>query len=146
MARRKYPEHEICVEIVRWFRTRYGRYTNRFFHITNEQNTTPQAGWRLNQIGRMTGVADYHLAVPCAPYPCLWLEIKTEKGQLSESQQFFLEEMRAGGYGAAVAYGYFEAIEILEAWMSGDISTIAVLLEHDKKSERKKYAAEGAEE
>ena len=144
---KRYPEHQICVEIVRHFRMRYGNYANRFFHIPNEQKMSVQAGWRMNQAGRKAGVADYHLAVPCGAYPCLWMEVKTEKGQLTVDQQYFLEEMRAGGYGACVAYGYYEAIEILDAWMAGDISGIEVILEHDKKSQRNKaYAAKDAAE
>ena len=142
MPRRQYPEHAICVEIVRYFRSKYGKYTSRFFHIPNESKLTPQAGWRLNQIGRMSGVADYHLAIPCAPYPSLWLEIKTEKGQLTADQKYFLETMREAGFGACVAYGYYEAIEILDAWVSGDLSGIEVLLEHDKKSARQKALGE----
>lgn len=70
----------------------------------------------LKRSGVMSGVPDMCVPMPHGEYNGLYIELKTTKGKLSETQQDWLNKLCANGYCAKVAYGYDEAVHIVERY------------------------------
>ena len=71
----------------------------------------------LKEEGLRPGVSD--LFLPCARggYFGLFMEMKTEKGVVSENQKEFMAGVEIMGYRTAVCYGAEEAIDILTDYL-----------------------------
>lgn len=69
--------------------------------------------------GLRKGVSDLFLAYPAGNYHGLWVELKKDRhSYLSEEQIKWLERMADVGYDAQPAYGYKEAISIIENYLT----------------------------
>lgn len=75
------PEAQIQKEIVTWFRERYKNY--QIFSVPNEA-THGGNGW--NAAGLLPGAPDLVL---CLPEKIIFIEVKSEKGRLSDNQKIF---------------------------------------------------------
>ena len=62
----------------------------------------------------LSGVPDLFLPVPIGAYHGLFIEMKSDKGRLSENQQWFLNKVELLGYKIAVCYSANEAIKTIE--------------------------------
>jgi hypothetical protein len=95
----KHYEDNFLMDCIKWvdayFAANYPKYTVTraekdgtiskiapAIHIANERATTPQAGARLKRKGVRAGFPDLFFALPTPIY----IELKTEKGYLSENQ------------------------------------------------------------
>lgn len=81
---------------------------------------------RMKAEGMRAGTPDMFLAVPRASEPfsaCaqprhgLWIELKTETGNVRESQTEMLNALRSEDYGTAICYGYEAAIRAIEDYL-----------------------------
>ena len=82
-------ESDIQIEVVDWFKSKQSEYRFRIFSVPNEGQ---RKVWFLNKLVRMglkSGVPDLILEFPEGRM--VYLEIKTEKGKLSETQQNWLK-------------------------------------------------------
>ena len=82
-------ESDIQIEVVDWFKSKQSEYRFRIFSVPNEGQ---RKVWFLNKLVRMglkSGVPDLILEFPKGRM--VYLEIKTEKGKLSETQQNWLK-------------------------------------------------------
>ena len=82
-------ESDIQIEVVDWFKSKQSEYRFRIFSVPNEGQ---RKVWFLNKLVRMglkSGVPDLILEFPKGRL--VYLEIKTEKGKLSETQQNWLK-------------------------------------------------------
>ena len=82
-------ESDIQIEVVEWLKSKQSDYRIRFFSIPNEGQ---RKVWFLNKLVRMglkSGVPDLILEFPKGRM--VYLEIKAEKGKLSETQQNWLK-------------------------------------------------------
>ena len=82
-------ESDIQIEVVEWLKSKQSEYRMRFFSIPNEGQ---RKVWFLNKLVRMglkSGVPDLVLEFPKGRM--VYLEIKAEKGKLSETQQNWLK-------------------------------------------------------
>ena len=82
-------ESDIQIEVVEWLKSKQSDYRIRFFSIPNEGQ---RKVWFLNKLVKMglkSGVPDLILEFPKGRM--VYLEIKTEKGKLSETQQNWLK-------------------------------------------------------
>lgn len=77
--------------------------------------TKTQAGIAKGQ-GMLSGVPDLFLPVPQQNYHGLYIEMKSEKGRLTENQEWFLSKTEGLGYKAAVCYSANEAIAVIEEY------------------------------
>lgn len=68
--------------------------------------------------GMLSGVPDLFLPLPKNGHHGLYIEMKSEKGRLTENQQWFLSNAESLGYKAAVCYSAKEAIDAIEAYYS----------------------------
>lgn len=88
------------------------------FHIPNERKCTPAQGYFLQKMGVKSGVPDLFLPVARGRYHGLFIEMKAQKGRLSENQANWLKDLRLQGYAAAVCYGAREAIDIITKYFA----------------------------
>ena len=82
-------ESDLQIEVVDWFKSKQSEYRFRIFSVPNEGQ---RKVWFLNKLVRMglkSGVPDLILEFPKGRM--VYLEIKAEKGKLSETQQNWLK-------------------------------------------------------
>jgi len=68
--------------------------------------------------GMLSGVPDLFLPVPKNGYHGLFIEMKSEKGRVTDNQEWFLSKTEGLGYKTAVCYSAKEAIDAIEAYYS----------------------------
>lgn len=88
------------------------------FHIPNERHCDPQQGKNLKRMGVRSGVPDLFLPVPRGRYHGLWIEMKTETGHTSDTQEWWGEQLAAQGYFWEVCNGWQSAAVVLEWYMN----------------------------
>jgi len=86
---------------------------------------------RLRASGVMGGVSDLHCPLSRCGYHSIYIEMKRQissfksfseaKAAATDSQLFWIEKMRRAGVAAAIAYGWYEASELLLPYFNGDI-------------------------
>ena len=76
-------------------------------------------GARLKREGVVRGMPDLLLACPRCGRHALFVEMKTSRGRVSESQRNLFPLLEAQGYGVAVCHGWREAVEVIEAYLAG---------------------------
>jgi hypothetical protein len=64
--------------------------------------------------GMLSGVPDLFLPVPKNGFHGLFIEMKSEKGRVTENQHWFLNNAESLGYKTAVCYSAKEAIKRIE--------------------------------
>ena len=100
-------ESDIQIEVVEWLKSKQSEYRMRFFSIPNEGQ---RKVWFLNKLVRMglkSGVPDLVIEFPKGRM--VYLEIKTEKGKLSETQQNYLKVSNLFHTPHYVLYGSVES-------------------------------------
>ena len=106
-------ESDIQIEVVQWLKSKQSDYRMRFFSIPNEGQ---RKVWFLNKLVRMglkSGVPDLILEFPEGRM--VYLEIKAEKGKLSETQQNWLKVSKVFHTPHYVLYGSVDAnLSLLE--------------------------------
>lgn len=75
---------------------------------------------RFKAMGYLAGTPDMLIFEPRKGFHALFLELKSAKGKLSDSQVFFLKSANERHYLAQVCFGYDEAIKTLEDYLGGD--------------------------
>jgi|GEM_PF-3495020 len=81
-----------------------------WFHVPNEGKRSVMAGRELKSIGLKAGVADYVLIFPSKT---IFVEVKSEKGTLSASQEEFRKDVESKGYRYVVVRNIDELEKIL---------------------------------
>jgi len=66
--------------------------------------------------GMLSGVPDLFLPVPKNGYHGLFIEMKSEKGRVTENQHWFLTNAESLGYKTAVCYSAKEAINAIVSY------------------------------
>ena len=106
-------ESDIQIEVVEWLKSKQSEYRMRFFSIPNEGQ---RKVWFLNKLVRMglkSGVPDLVIEFPEGRM--VYLEIKAEKGKLSETQQNWLKVSKVFHTPHYVLYGSVDAnLSLLE--------------------------------
>ena len=100
LARIKYPELELM------------------YHIPNEGKRNPVTGARLKQAGLKAGVPDVCLPVARGKYIGLYIEMKSGKNTTTENQKKWLRALGAQGHYTAVCYGWEQAKDLIERYLS----------------------------
>jgi hypothetical protein len=85
-----------------------------YFAIPNQGNRHIMNATKMKAEGVRSGVADLCFMLPAGRVA--WLEMKTAKGALSETQKAFRDRALALGHHWALARSVDEAIEHLTAW------------------------------
>lgn len=76
-------------------------------------------GARLKREGVVRGMPDLVLLCARSGRHALFVEMKTKRGRVSESQRDLFPLLEAQGYGVAVCRGWREAADAVEAYLAG---------------------------
>ena len=76
-------------------------------------------GARLKREGVVRGMPDLVLLCARCGQHALFIEMKTKRGRVSESQRDLFPLLEAQGYGVAVCRGWREAADTVEAYLAG---------------------------
>ena len=107
----KHPEQDIQKLVLQHLKWR-GYRDIFFFHPANGGYRKPVEAAILYSLGLVAGVPDL---IILKDGHCYGLELKTEKGKLSESQGKTIELMRTAGCTVGICYGLADAL----AWLEG---------------------------
>lgn len=105
-------EHLQCA-VVYYLQLRTNSKNTLFFHPANGGKRNVIEAAKFKRMGLVPGASDLiiiHNGIPLA------LELKTEKGRLSDNQLAFQDHWRCVGGEATTAYGYDHAIAAFKAW------------------------------
>jgi hypothetical protein len=96
-------------------------------HIPNGGSRHPLEAKNLKRMGVKAGVSDLFLAYPQYHYDeegmhgqwrhGLWIELKSKKGKVTNTQLYWLSQMQERNYIAEVAYGWEEARDIISRYL-----------------------------
>ena len=86
------------------------------FHIANERKDKKET-IILKRAGVKSGVPDLFLPVARQGYHGLWIEMKSDKGRTSDSQDWWIDNLRAEGYCVQVCYNWESARDMLEGYL-----------------------------
>ena len=116
---RKVSEVEEQIALFQWVAATETRCSELrlLFHVPNERKCTPAQGAKLKRMGVKSGVPDLCLPVARKGYHGLWIELKSQKGRVSDRQKEWIESLKQEGYLATVCYGAREAIEVLGKYL-----------------------------
>lgn len=87
-------------------------------HIPNGGTRDAVEGKHLKQQGVKAGIPDLCLPVARGAYHGLYIELKTEKGRVSDTQKWWGECLRDQGYFWEVCHGWESAVRVLEWYLS----------------------------
>ena len=102
------------------------KYPNALFWST--PNGAMMGGGRLGALrmnslkreGLLPGVSDLTIFEPRGKYSAMFLEMKRTKGGVaSDNQMWFLREVEKRGAFGVIAYGYDEAVNAVDMYLSG---------------------------
>lgn len=108
-------------QCVKWFRLQYPRAQKLLFSIPNEGARSKSNASRMKAEGMTAGVSDLFLAVPYRGNHGLFIEMKTAKGRLSDSQKEFGQAAHMQGYQVEVCRSFDQFREIVTKQMLGMI-------------------------
>lgn len=116
----KLTESQIQILIFDWVELHKHKYPELelLYHIPNGGYRNIATAKRLKAEGVKPGVPDLCLPVSRGEYHGLYLEMKAEKGKLSEQQIHWLQALQNQGYKALVAYSFDQAIETLQSYLN----------------------------
>lgn len=89
------------------------------FAIPNGGGRSAIDAANLKRSGVRAGVLDLCLAAPRGGYHGLYIELKTEKGRISEEQFEFAKYLQEQGYKATIERSPEGAIDVISAYLNG---------------------------
>lgn len=108
------------INLINWLKYNMPEIEKCTFHIPLQRKCTIQQGRLLKRMGVKSGVSDLFIAIPSNGYHGLWIELKSQKGKLSEAQKEFLDLMSDKGYLAVAVWGADAAKEIINTYLTPD--------------------------
>ena len=88
------------------------------YHVPNGGKRNQKEAFNLKRQGVRAGVPDLCLPVAHGQYHGLYIEMKAERGRVSENQKKWLKRLTEQGYLAKVCYGFDEAIRCIKEYYS----------------------------
>ena len=110
-------EQERVVNYCRYNEMRYPEL-KLLHHIPNGGRRDKKEAARLKAQGGKAGVPDLFLPVPRQGFHGLYIEMKYGENKTTQSQRFWLEELKKQGFKTIVCYGADAAIKEIDEYMS----------------------------
>ena len=133
-------EDRLCIALTSYVLRQWPMLRNHWIHVPNEGKRTPQGGHKMKRMGMAPGASDYFVTWPSGDFSLLVLEVKTDKGQLSDSQKrFLIDQRRVPTTVAVVGYGWDDCKDIIDAWMDDRPDDIVWRQHCDTKALRRDY-------
>ena len=122
-TRRKPVQHEAQIQtaLFEWAEIMSPQYPELklMFHIPNGGRRDTIEAHRLKRQGTKAGLPDICLPVARSDCHGLYIELKSEKGRLSDNQKTWLTELEMQGYETAVCYSYESARDKILSYLTG---------------------------
>lgn len=121
-VRVKRKESEEQTAIIEWANIMQHRVPELalLYHVPNGGSRNVIEAKRLKAQGVKSGVPDLVLPVARGKYHGLYIELKTPRGRVSDTQKQWLEALRNQGYAAIVCRGADEAIAMIAKYLAGE--------------------------
>lgn len=117
----KDEEHKLQCMCVKWFRYRYPKLYHNLFAVPNGGKRDAVTGARLKAEGALAGVSDLVLLKPNRFYHALLIEMKTQKGVLSENQKRWSGRIVEDGYKYVVCRSLEEFRKEVEGYLNYEL-------------------------
>lgn len=88
-------------------------------HVPNESKRSVTYGALLKRMGMRKGFPDLFIPRACLSYHGLFIEMKTDKGKLSDDQIKWLKDLTKAGYLCRVCRSVEAAVEIINKYVYG---------------------------
>lgn len=118
---RKAPEAQIQRSVVAFLALQESLGRLLYFHVPNGGHRNPRTGANMKRLGTRAGVPD--LCVIPKVGPVIFIEMKSDKGTLEESQEAWLEKLPLFGCPVAVCRSLDEVRQFL--FQTGVIREVA---------------------
>lgn len=117
-------EDEEQIWLFSWAKINSGKWPELelMHHIPNGGMRSKSEAARFKAMGVKRGVSDVFLPVSRGGYHGLYIELKAKDGRLEKEQKDWIDAVREQGYYAAVCYSGFEAANLVEAYMKGEVA------------------------
>lgn len=108
---------------IKWFEYQYPKLSKLLIAIPNGLHlagTPVQRAIKVKRAkaeGLKVGTPDLFLAVQSTVYPGLWIEMKTDKGKLSDNQNTMINELVAQGYRVEICRSFEEFKKIIDTYL-----------------------------
>lgn len=115
------PEQSDQISLVNYIRWKYpGTVTimSPIVKYGGNQAQRARQGALTKKMGYVPGTPDLFLPEPRGGKCGLFLELKADKGRVKPEQAQMIAHLNAKGYAAIVCYGYAEAVNVLDKYMS----------------------------
>lgn len=109
-----------------WQKSKYPQL-KAMYHAANEGKRSRIAGAELKRQGMKPGVCDICLPYASGKYNNLYVELKVDKNKATEDQLKFIDAINAIGGKAVIAYGSEAAIQVITAYLEGNIDDLDIV-------------------
>lgn len=113
----RHLEEQQQIAYVRWFSYQYPELASLLHHSPNGGKRNVSEAARFKAMGTRAGFPDLFLAVPSNGFHGLFLELKTEKGRVRESQKTYGDMLRRQGYVVEVVRSLDEFIKVINEYL-----------------------------
>lgn len=117
--KRRYPEAEVQTSICQVLPFIYEQYPglDLIFHIPNQRGSrSAQDNARLKRMGVKAGIPDFFLPVRKGKYHGLFIEIKSQKGKLSDTQKEVISKINEQGYAVQVVKSVDDFLSMIDEY------------------------------
>ena len=106
--------------LFRWADLNRGRLPELalMFHIPNGGTRNTVEAVHLKQQGVKPGVPDIFIPVARGRYHGMFIEMKADRGRVSDAQKEWLSRLNDYGYHAVVCYGFEDARDEIETYLA----------------------------
>lgn len=107
-------EEPIVISIANYLRLQFGGI---FWHTRNEGNDAPQYRHRLKAMGVLAGVPDLTLLWSVnGSIRVLFIEVKAQKGRLSDAQEDLIAKLKAIGFPCEVVRSVDDVVKLFHVY------------------------------
>lgn len=112
-------EERLQKSCIKWIEYQYPSWLKegRIYHSPNGERRDAITGAKLKSMGVVPGVPDLFIRIARHGYHGLYIELKTEKGRLSDKQHQFADSAVADGYKFVVVRSLDEFIRVVKTYL-----------------------------
>lgn len=125
----KETEDQAQIAVFEWAKWQQSKHSalKAMYHAANEGKRSRAAGANLKRQGMKPGVSDICLPYAAGKYNNLYIELKVGTNKASDAQLAFIDKINEIGGKALVVYGADSAIEVITAYLEGDIESLEII-------------------
>lgn len=113
-------EDDLQQNVIEWaqlVKYKNGRLANVIHHSPNGGKRSKSEGKKFKDMGTVAGFPDLLVCIGNSQYHALFIEMKSKKGRLRESQKAYHEMLREQGYKVVVCHSDLTAIKEISDYL-----------------------------